>query len=62
MKIQIPINILYETDLSTYINKKTDIITIILVGDSAVGKSSFLGRYFKNQFNNEFLTTLGIDK
>lgn len=62
IKNQIPINILYETDLSTYNNKDSEAITIILVGDSSVGKSCFLGRYFKNQFSDEFLTTLGIDK
>ena len=62
IKNQIPINILYETDLNTYENKETDSITIILVGDSSVGKSCFLGRYFRNQFSDEFLTTLGIDK
>ena len=37
-------------------------MTIILVGDSAVGKSCFLNRYFKEQFTDEFLTTLGIDR
>ena len=66
IKNQIPINILYETDLNTYnnkeIDKELDSITIILVGDSSVGKSCFLGRYFRNQFSDEFLTTLGIDK
>lgn len=45
-----------------YKNNETGIITIILVGDSLVGKSSFINRYFKNQFSDEFITTMGIDK
>ena len=27
-----------------------------------VGKTCFLTRYFKNQFNETFLSTIGIDK
>ena len=39
-----------------------DSISCILVGDSATGKSSFLIRYFKNEFSDVFLTTIGLDK
>jgi len=62
IKNQIPINIIYEANPLTYKNKDIPQITIILVGDSTVGKSCFLSRYFNNQFNEEFLTTMGIDK
>ena len=62
IKTPIPINIIYETDNLKYKNNESGIINIILVGDSLVGKSCFINRYFKNQFTEEFLTTMGIDK
>ena len=37
-------------------------ISCILIGDSETGKSSFLIRYFKNEFSLTFLTTIGTDK
>ena len=37
-------------------------LSFILIGDSTVGKTCFLTRYFKNQFNVTFLSTIGIDK
>ena len=37
-------------------------INCILIGDSETGKSSFLIRYFKNEFSYTFLTTIGTDK
>jgi len=37
-------------------------ISCILMGDSETGKSSFLMRYFKNQFSEAFLMTIGLDK
>ena len=37
-------------------------LTFILIGDSMVGKTCFLNRYFKNQFSETFLSTIGIDK
>ena len=36
-------------------------LSIILVGDSTVGKTCFLNRYFKNQFNST-ISNIGIDK
>ena len=42
--------------------KAVGTINCILIGDTEVGKSSFFLRYFKNEFNNTFLTTVGIDK
>ena len=37
-------------------------MSFILIGDSTVGKTCFLNRYFKNQFTETFLSTIGIDK
>ena len=37
-------------------------ISFILIGDSTVGKTCFFNRYFKNQFTETFLSTIGIDK
>jgi small GTP-binding protein len=34
---------------------------IILVGDSAVGKSSLMTRYTENYYNNSFISTIGVD-
>ena len=62
-KNQLPINIVSEA-----LDKKISLIngqgalSFILIGDSTVGKTCFLTRYFKNQFNETFLSTIGIDK
>ena len=37
-------------------------LSFILIGDSTVGKTCFFDRYFKNQFTETFLSTIGIDK
>jgi len=34
---------------------------ILLIGDSSVGKSCILGRFCDNNFNNNFLSTIGVD-
>ena len=36
-------------------------IRVVLLGDSMVGKTVFLTRYFKNTFTETFLSTIGID-
>ena len=36
-------------------------IRVVLLGDSMVGKTAFLTRYFKNTFTETFLSTIGID-
>ena len=62
-KNELPSNIVSES-----LDKKVGIIngqgslSFILIGDSTVGKTCFLTRYFKNQFNETFLSTIGIDK
>ena len=37
-------------------------ISCILIGETEAGKSCFLMRYFRDQFCESFLTTVGIDK
>ena len=37
-------------------------LSFILIGNSTLGKTCFLNRYFKNQFTDTFLSTIGIDK
>lgn len=53
--------------ISELLNKKAQIstgnnITLILLGDTSVGKSSFLNRSCKYVFNENFLSTIGMDK
>merc|ERR1711975_45369 len=37
------------------------LIKLLLIGDSGVGKSCLLCRYSDDVFNNNFITTIGID-
>ena len=37
-------------------------INCVLIGETEVDKSSFLIRYFKDEYNDLFLTTIGLDK
>lgn len=39
----------------------THIIKTIIIGDSSVGKSSFMRRFTYNDFSYEFMTTIGVD-
>jgi len=34
---------------------------LVLIGDSAVGKSNLLGRFTKNEFNLESKSTIGVE-
>ena len=62
-KNEIPINIVSETlDRKNNLINGQGALSFILIGDSTVGKTCFLTRYFKNQFNETFLSTIGIDK
>ena len=62
-KNELPSNIVSEA-----LEKKANLmngqgaLSFILIGDSTVGKTCFLNRYFKNQFTETFLSTIGIDK
>jgi len=39
----------------------SELLRIILIGDSGVGKSNIVMRYTKNQFNAELTTTTGVE-
>ena len=62
-KNEIPANILSEsaTNKAGIINIQGT-LSFILLGDTTVGKTCFLTRYFKNQFIEVFLSTIGVDK
>ena len=36
-------------------------LKILIVGDSSVGKTNFINRFIENKFNNNYMTTSGID-
>jgi GTPase SAR1 family protein len=40
---------------------KPQIIRLLTLGDSGAGKSSLLLRYTQNEFNVEYMPTIGID-
>ena len=62
-KNELPINIVSEAlDKKLGLMNGQGALSFILIGDSTVGKTCFLTRYFKNQFNETFLSTIGIDK
>lgn len=46
-------------DKSTSINRKVINKTIIILGDSKVGKTSFIKRYVENNFKENYYETLG---
>ena len=62
-KNELPSNIVSEAiDKRSGLMNGQGALSFILIGDSTVGKTCFLTRYFKNQFNETFLSTIGIDK
>ena len=36
-------------------------ITVVLIGDSGVGKSNLLSRFTRNEFNLESKSTIGVE-
>ena len=42
--------------------KSEGTINIILIGDSGVGKSNLFSRYFQNKFEENFISTIGMDR
>jgi Ras-related protein Rab-8A len=41
--------------------KKENIIKMLLLGDSGIGKSCSMVRYFQNEFIQSYITTIGVD-
>ena len=62
-KNELPSNIVSESVVKkANLMNEQGALSFILIGDSTVGKTCFLNRYFKNQFTETFLSTIGIDK
>ena len=65
---KLPTDYIYEEEESiknpqkSYNLNALGTINFILIGETEVGKSCFLMRYYRNQFSDTFLTTVGIDK
>ena len=62
---QIPTDYIYEEVQNIEIKEFKNTyatINLILIGESKVGKSCFLTRYYDNKFSNNFMTSVGIDK
>ena len=60
---ELPMNVVYEViERKKNLNNTQSSLSFILIGDSTVGKTCFLTRYFKNQFTELFLSTIGIEK
>lgn len=57
---KVSINLVSECSSQSKDIKTTGVLKAVLLGDSKVGKSAFLSRYFKNQFHETFLSTIGI--
>ena len=45
---------------SVSFNKKVINKTVIIMGDSKVGKTSFIKRYIENSFKDNYTETIGI--
>ena len=52
----------YKNPQNCAILKAEATINCIIIGETEVGKSCFLMRYFRDTFSDTFLTTVGIDK
>ena len=62
-KNELPCNIVSESlEINLGIINGQGSLSFILIGDSTVGKSCFITRYFKNQFYETFVTTIGVNK
>jgi small GTP-binding protein len=59
---ELPSNLVYENINSTYSCNDNKDINFILIGDTTVGKTCLFNRYFKNEFEETLLSTIGIEK
>ena len=63
---KLPVNLFVEKmsilDETKTLIKAEGTVNIILVGDSGVGKSNLFSRYFLNEFQEDFISTIGLDK
>ena len=64
---KIPTDYIYEIEdsfknPSRLVLQSNVTINCIIIGETEVGKSNFLMRYFRDRFNDYYLTTVGIDK
>ena len=41
--------------------KKFFFVSVVLIGDSGVGKSNLLSRFIRNEFDMKSLTTIGVE-
>lgn len=45
----------------THLSVKTYSFSVVLVGDSGVGKTNLLSRFTRNEFNMESKSTIGVE-
>lgn len=50
-----------QATVSTTVAGDTNVVRLLLLGDSAVGKSSLLLRFCEGRFENNFVITIGVD-
>ena len=61
--LELPINNYSENISEAFqYTKELKSLSIIVVGDTTVGKTCFYRRWLKNDFQDNFLSTIGIDK
>ena len=58
-----PINkVLVAQKIIKGFSNSSNSLSFILIGDTSVGKKSFINTYCKKEFEDKFLSTIGIDK
>ncbi|CAG8952122.1 hypothetical protein HYFRA_00000860 [Hymenoscyphus fraxineus] len=50
-----------EYDLATPLGIDANTISVVLIGDSGVGKSNLLSRFTRNEFNLDSKSTIGVE-
>jgi Ras-related protein Rab-7A len=45
----------------SYTNKKRNTLKVVVIGESAVGKTSLMQRYMSDKYNNQYRATVGAD-